>query len=137
MVDDKLILIVEKMRKVLEMHHESMKGFELCNFPNYCCEPASVLAYLVLMEHGWKDVRVYQGSFDGGTGHYWVQADGVNIDLTYDQEAIAGKNLYGFSTDDQPYIECHLYKLLPSEIEQRIADWKLHDDIDLFRTLCR
>lgn len=127
-----LIATVIKMRDIFDLYHHQMTGRFLHSFPQDSCEPASTLAYIALKKIGYIDTRMYRGDLETDNAHFWLKTEGLCIDMTYDQEMIAGSKLYGFSPEDLPYSNWDISEVPHEDILKKINRFQLDSDIENF-----
>jgi len=127
-----LLAAVKKMRDIFEKYHGQMEGLCLHDFPRGSCEPTSTISYLALKDLGFADTCMFKGDLDSGNSHYWLKTNGINIDMTYDQDMVAGNKLYGFTIKDVPYSKWSISKVSHEDVLEKIRRFKLQSDIEKF-----
>lgn len=122
-----LPITLRNIRRTFVTHHSRMDVPFMHNFPRSCCEIASLITIAVLQRIGYSNVFLYQGETPEAL-HLWLSVEGVNVDMTYDQEEIHGV-LYGFNVRTAPYAAFHGSRLPAEDIETKTKEFKIENCI--------
>lgn len=61
-------------------------------FPYNCCDYASVILGALLVDHGFKNVKLIKSETPFFGVHYWLSVNGIYVDITIDQFNVLENN---------------------------------------------
>ena len=101
--------LVQDFRRALEgIPREifcSATSIGVAEFPNGCCDDASLLLAAYLTDHGFAGALRVHGEYGGEkselSSHVWLELDGWIIDITADQVPFERYGLPGFIVEKQ------------------------------------